>query len=48
MGVSVVDVDVVAEVEVKADEALEMTVPGPRSRTMVEFLQHELSDPQQK
>jgi hypothetical protein len=27
---------------------VDMTVPGPRSKTRVEFLQHELSDPQQK
>lgn len=43
-----VEVEVVVEVEVQVEEAEDMTVPDPRSRMRVEFLQHELSDPQQK
>lgn len=49
--ISFVDVEVIVvdtEIEVEADDAVDMTVPGPRSKTRVEFLQHELSDPQQK
>jgi hypothetical protein len=36
------------EIEVEVDEAVDMIVPDPRSRMRLEFLQHELSDPQQK
>jgi hypothetical protein len=42
------EVVLVVEVEVEVDEAVDMTVPDPRSRMRDEFLQHELSDPQQK
>lgn len=46
--IELVDTKVEVVVEVEVEEAVDMTVPDPISRMRVEFLQHELSDPQQK
>lgn len=46
--ISVIVIAVVVDTEVGVDTAVDNTVPGPRSKIKVEFLQHKLSDPQQK